>query len=160
MDDRSLCPIKTKAGCSETPESPGLVKVCEGNHLGPRGSTFLVLIVDDDSAFRKLLYTFFANGSGFDACVEAQDGVEAIAKTKQLSPNLVVLDFSMPEMNGLELARELKAIAPQLAIFMLTAEYDLSLEKEALSCGVAAVFSKLDDLATLVANARAVCGIE
>jgi CheY-like chemotaxis protein len=160
MDDRSLCPIKTKAGCSETPESPGLVKVCEGNHLGRRGSSFLVLIVDDDSAFRKLLYTFFDNGSGFDACVEAQDGVEAIAKTKQLSPNLVVLDFSMPEMNGLELARELKAIAPQLAIFMLTAEYDLSLEKEALSCGVVAVFSKLDDLATLVANARAVCGIE
>jgi DNA-binding NarL/FixJ family response regulator len=120
----------------------------------------VVLIVDDDSAFRKVLYTLFDNGSGFDACVEARNGVDAIAKAKQLLPNLAVLDFAMPEMNGLQLARKLKAIAPELPIFMLTADYDVDIEKEALSCGITAVFSKLDDLATLVANARAVCGIE
>jgi DNA-binding NarL/FixJ family response regulator len=66
----------------------------------------------------------------------------------------------MPEMNGLQLARELKTIAPELPIFMLTAGNDTAIEKQALSCGIIAVFSKLDDLATLVANARAVCGIE
>jgi DNA-binding NarL/FixJ family response regulator len=119
-----------------------------------------VLIVDDDDAFRKVLYALFDNDSGFAACVEARNGVEAMAKTKQLSPNLAILDFSMPEMKGLELARSLKAIAPELPIFLLTADYDADIEKEALSCGITAVFSKLDDLATLVANARAVCGIE
>jgi DNA-binding NarL/FixJ family response regulator len=119
-----------------------------------------VLIVDDDSAFRTVLRTLFDHGSGFDAFVEAENGVEAITKTKQLLPNLAVLDFAMPEMNGMQLARELKAIAPEMPIFMLTAEYDTDIEKEALSCGITAVFSKLDDLATLVANARAVCGMK
>jgi DNA-binding NarL/FixJ family response regulator len=119
-----------------------------------------VLIVDDDNAFRKVLHTLFDHGTGFDACLEAGNGAEAIAKTKQLLPTLAVLDFCMPEMNGLELARKLKVIAPELPIFMLTADYDADIEREALSCGITAVFSKLDDLDALVANARAVCGIE
>jgi DNA-binding NarL/FixJ family response regulator len=119
-----------------------------------------VLIVDDDTAFRKVLYTLFDSGSGFDACVEAGNGAEAMAKAKQLLPTLAILDFSMPEMNGLQLARNLKTIVPELPIFMVTADYDADIEKEALSCGITAVFSKLDDLATVVANARAVCGIE
>jgi CheY-like chemotaxis protein len=120
----------------------------------------VVLIVDDDHAFRAVVRALFESGSGFDACVGAGDGAEALEKAKQVSPSLAVLDFSMPEMNGLELARELKAIAPKLPIFLLTADCDADLEKEALSCGITAVFSKLDDLATLVDNARAVCGIE
>ena len=93
-------------------------------------------------------------------CVEARNGAEAIAKAKQLSPNLAILDLSMPEMKGLQLARRLKAIAPELPIFLLTADYQADIEKEALSSGITAVFSKVDDLATLLANARAVCGIE
>jgi DNA-binding NarL/FixJ family response regulator len=119
-----------------------------------------ILIVDGDNAFRKFLHTIFDQGSGFDACVEAGNGADAIAKTKQLLPNLAILDFSLPDMTGLHLARELKALAPKLPIFMLTAGSDVDIEREALSCGITAVFSKLDDLTTLVANARAVCGIQ
>jgi two-component system invasion response regulator UvrY len=119
-----------------------------------------VLIVDDEDSIRKVLHTIFNHGSGFDACGEVGSGAEAIAKTKQLFPNLVVLDFSLPDMNGLQLARKLKAIAPELPIFMLTSDYNADLEKEALSSGITAVFSKLDDLSTLITNARAVCGIQ
>jgi len=119
-----------------------------------------VLIVDDDKTFRKVLHVIFDHGSGFDACVEAGNGADAIAKTKRLLVNLAVLDFSLPDMNGLQLARELRAIAPELPIFMLTAGSESDIEKDALSCGITAVFSKLDDLKTLVANARAVCGIK
>jgi len=119
-----------------------------------------ILIVDDDAGFRKVLHMIFDQGSGFNACLEAGNGVEAIAKTEHLLPNLAVLDFSLPDMNGLQLARELKAIAPELPIFMLTAGNDTKIEGDALSCGITAVFSKLDDLMTLVANARAVCGIQ
>ncbi len=119
-----------------------------------------VLIVSDDTSFREQLRTLFDHGRNFNALVEAGNGDEAKAKTKQLLPNLVILDFSMPEMNGLQLARELNAMVPELPIFALTADYDSDSEKEALSSGITAVFSKLDDLGTLVANARAVCEIE
>jgi DNA-binding NarL/FixJ family response regulator len=80
--------------------------------------------------------------------------------TLQLLPNLVVLGFSLSGTTGLQLARRLKTITPQLPIFMLTEDYTASLEKDALTCGITAVFSKLDDLAPVVANARAVCGID
>jgi DNA-binding NarL/FixJ family response regulator len=119
-----------------------------------------LLIVDDDDAFRKHLRTLFEHGGGFDAFVEAGNGVEALVKTERLLPNLAVLDFSSADACGLQLAQKLKSIAPELPIFMLTPNYSVKVEKEALSCGITAVFSKLDDLATLVANARAVCGVE
>jgi CheY-like chemotaxis protein len=120
----------------------------------------VVLIVDDDRAFRTVLRTFFEQGGGFDGCVEAANGLEALEKTKEQLPNLAVVAFSMPGMNGLRLARELKTLEPSLPVFLLAADYDVQLENDALSCGITAVFSKLDDLAPLVANARAVCGIE
>src|ERR1700686_2781097 len=119
-----------------------------------------VLIVDDDSAFRKRLRALFDHGSGFDACVEAQSGVEALDKAKSFSPNLVILDFLLPDMSGLELAEKLKANTLELPILMLTTDYSMNIEKTAFSCGVSAVFSKLGDLRTVVANARAVCGIK
>ncbi len=109
---------------------------------------------------RAVLRRLFEQGSGFETCVEAKSVEEALHKTKQVSPKLAVLDSSLPEMNGLQLARKLKAIAPNLTIFLLTADCGADSEREALECGVTAVFSKLDDLTTLVSNARAECGIE
>jgi two-component system response regulator YesN len=119
-----------------------------------------VLIVDDDNAFRKQLRAVFDNGSGFDPCIEARNGVEALDKATRVSPNLAVLDFSLPDMTGLQLAQKLKTIAPELPIFVLTTDPSVNFEKSALSHGITAVFSKLDDPAMLVANARAVCGVE
>src|SRR6266404_5116735 len=77
----------------------------------------MVLIVNDDSAFQKQLRTAFGQGSGFDACIEARKGAEALAKTKLRSPDLVILDFSLPDMSGLQLAEELKAITAELLFF-------------------------------------------
>jgi two-component system invasion response regulator UvrY len=120
---------------------------------------YTVLVVDDDHSFRKVLCDLFDRGSGFDDCVEAGNGAEAIAETKRRSPNLVIVDSAMAAMNGLQLALRLKAIMLDLPIFLFTANYNSRLEKEALSCGVTAVFAKGDDLTTVVANARAVCGL-
>jgi DNA-binding NarL/FixJ family response regulator len=120
----------------------------------------VVLIVDDDSAFRKKLRDIFDNGSGFDACIEARNGSEAFAKTNRQAPDLAILDFALPDMTGLQLAKELKAVVPELPIFLLTTDDDVKFEKIALSCGIAAVFSIRNDLGSIVANARAVCDIE
>ena len=120
----------------------------------------VVLIVDDDHAFRTVLRTLFEKASGFDNCMEAANAFEALDKTKHLSPSLAVVDFSILKMNGSQLVRQLKAREPTLPIFILTADNDVDIEKEALAFGITAVFSKLDDLTTLIANARVVCGLE
>ena len=92
--------------------------------------------------------------------MEAANALEALDKTKHFAPNLAVVDFTIFEMNGLQLARQLKAQEPALPIFMLTADYNVDIEKEALAVGITAVFSKLNDFSTLIANARAVCGLD
>jgi len=92
--------------------------------------------------------------------VEAANGAEALDMAKRLLPELAVLDFSLPDASGFELALKLRAVGPELQVFMLAADSSADIEKSAQSFGIAAVFSKLDDLTTLVANARAVCGIE
>ena len=120
----------------------------------------VVLIVDDDHAFRAVLRTLFEKASGFDNCVEAANAFEALDKTRQLSPSIAVVDFSILKMNGSQLVRQLKAREPTLPIFILTADNDVDIEKEALAFGISAVFSKLDDLTSLIANARVVCGLE
>ena len=119
-----------------------------------------VLIVDDDNAFRKELRKLFDDGSGFDACVEAENGAAAMDQIKRLLPNLAVVGFFLPDTSGLELAQKLKGIIPGLPIFLLAPDYSVNIEKNALIGGITAVFSKHDDLATLVANARAVCGLQ
>ena len=80
-----------------------------------------VLIVGEDHAFRTVLRTAFQSG-GFDDCVEAANLSDAVDKLNQLSPNLAVVDFSTPEMNGLQLARQLRGHEPTLPIFIVTAD--------------------------------------
>ena len=124
------------------------------------GSMSTVLIVNNDDSLRAVLRTLLEQGGGFDFCIEARSGSEAIEKVRHLLPNLVILDFSLPDMNGLQLAQEIRKMMPRMPIFMLTGDRDLHAEKDALSSGINAVFSKVEDLEALVANARAVCGIE
>ncbi len=119
-----------------------------------------VLFVDGDKTFREQLRGLFDCDSGFETCVEARNGAEALAETIRGSLNLAVLDFSLADMGAIELAQKLKAIVPELPIFVMTTDYNVSIEKKVLASGISAVFSKHDDLTTLVANARAVCGIE
>jgi two-component system KDP operon response regulator KdpE len=114
-----------------------------------------ILIIEDDIVVRRALHSLFDRRTGFDACVDTTNRA-AVAEAQQRSPDLAILGFPMAESNGLLLARDLKAVAPNLPIFMLTPDYDSDIEKEALSFGVTAVFAKPDDLAALVENGRAV----
>ena len=120
----------------------------------------IVLLVDDDDVFRTTLRTLLEQDASFDFCVEARSGTEAMGRARHFVPDLAILDFFLPEMNGLQLAQELREFVPRLPIFLVTADRDLHAEKEALSCGIDAVFSKIEDLQTLLANARVACGIK
>jgi len=78
-----------------------------------------VLIVDDHEAVRRELRRLFQSQPDFTVCGEAVDGVDAISKAEQLSPDLVILDLAMPEMNGLEAAGALRFIMPDGCCFCL-----------------------------------------
>jgi DNA-binding NarL/FixJ family response regulator len=113
-----------------------------------------VLIVDDSPVVRQALCELFTRERDFDVCGEAENGREAIEMARQLCPDLIVTDLSMPVMNGLEEARLLKQLMPAIPVIIYTAHNDAFVEKEARSAGASAVISKSEAIATLVETAR------
>jgi two-component system, NarL family, response regulator NreC len=113
-----------------------------------------ILIVDDHEVIRRQLRSLFRRHPEFIVCGEAVHGVDAIEKAQQLSPDLIILDFAMPEMNGLEAAAALKFMMPAVPLFLLTVHCSRELELAAFGSGICAVFSKHDDLDALVKRAR------
>ena len=85
-------------------------------------------------------------------CGEAADGLEAIEMAQRLIPDVVLLDLSMPGMNGFEVARELKRITPLIPVLMFTSFKTPQLEQEALASGCNAVVSKSEHQQTLFDN--------
>jgi len=83
-----------------------------------------------------------------------ENGRDAIEKAQQLNPNLIVTDFSMPIMNGLEETRLLKQLMPNLPVIIYTAYSDPFIEKELRAAGASAVIPKSAAVATLKAKAR------
>jgi chemotaxis response regulator CheB len=83
----------------------------EGLHK-KRGVGRTALIVDDSAMIRKIIVAAFLS-DGFKSCGEAGDGREAIEVAKQIKPDVIRLDLSMPVMNGLEAASELRKIFPK-----------------------------------------------
>jgi len=110
--------------------------------------------VDDHEVIRRQLRLLFNSYPEFTVCGEAVHGVDAIEKAQQLSPDLIILDLAMPEMNGLEAASALRYMMPAVPLFLLTAHYSRELELAAFGSGICAVFSKHEDLDSLVARAR------
>jgi DNA-binding NarL/FixJ family response regulator len=92
-----------------------------------------VLIVDDNAYIRQALCRVFKCESDFEVRGEAVDGREAIAKAQELHPDLMVLDLSMPVMNGLDAARELKRLMPTVPRMMYSAFGDRLVEQQAPS---------------------------
>jgi DNA-binding NarL/FixJ family response regulator len=113
-----------------------------------------VMIVDDNPHVRKALCEFFTCEGDFEVCGEAENGREAIERARQLCPDLVVTDLSMPVMNGIEEARLLKQLMPAVPVIIYTAHSDPFIEKEARSAGASAVISKSEAVATLISKAR------
>lgn len=108
--------------------------------------SYSILIVDDSAVVRRTLRSCFEDSGNWKVCGEAADGCEAIEKCQQLNPDLVIMDLSMPRMNGLEAARELKRIQPSVLLLMFTTFKTPDLETEAITAGCAAVVSKSDVL--------------
>ncbi len=117
-----------------------------------------ILIVDDSSAIRDLLRFFIEHSTDWQVCGEAENGRIAVEKVAQLKPHAVILDLSMPVMNGLDAAREITRIAPDVQMVMFTMYISEQLRREAQAVGIKAVISKSDTtLRHLLASLRTIC---
>ncbi len=101
-------------------------------------TSFRLVIADDESIIRLDLKELL-EGAGFSVVGEASDGLSALALIKELEPDLALLDIKMPEMDGIEVAREVGSALP---VVLLTAFSQRALIEEAVSAGVVAYLVK------------------
>lgn len=99
-----------------------------------------VLVVDDNACVRKTLCELFTS-AGYE-CVEEENGARGLERAEQAQPDVIVLDFSMPVMNGLEAAPLFKKKFPRTPIVMFTMFANESFARTAKEAGVDEVFSK------------------
>lgn len=101
-----------------------------------------ILIVDDSAVVRRSLRNLLEDEAGLAVCAEASNGREAIDQARKLQPDLIVLDLSMPVMNGLDAAPVLKRLWPAIPIVMFTSFDGHGVSALALAAGVSAVVQK------------------
>ena len=116
-----------------------------------------ILIVDDNTIIRRSIRHCIEQNTDWEVCGEAENGRLAVEQVQQLQPDLVILDWQMPVMNGLEAAREIHRIAPSTTMLMLTLHDFGSLRQEAQAVGIREVLSKTDQVSDrLLASLRKV----
>jgi DNA-binding NarL/FixJ family response regulator len=103
---------------------------------------FRFLIVDDSELVRQGLRTVLQANPSWEVCGEAADGASGVEMLKTLQPDVVILDFQMPGMNGLETARRMTVVAPKVPILMFTQHASSELEQHAREVGIRSVVSK------------------
>ena len=114
-----------------------------------------ILIVDDNAYIRQVLCELFKREADFEVCGEANNGKEAIAKALELHPDLIVLDLSMPVMNGLEAAPLLIKSLPNVWLILFTAHNGPEVDRLSTAAGIHAVVPKSKAATHLVAQAEA-----
>jgi DNA-binding NarL/FixJ family response regulator len=109
-----------------------------------------VLVVDDHSAFRRALTSALRMVKSIEVAGEAGGGVAAAQQAQALAPDLVIMDLSMPDLNGIAAMREIHQAMPELPIVFLTAHADPGVEREAREAGASGFLAKGGSLEDLV----------
>ena len=130
------------------------LRVPVASRTGPtekEAKVFRILIADDHEAIRRGLRSALTS-AGWQVCGEALDGKEAIRQADALKPDLVVLDISMPNLGGLEAAREILRNSPETKVLIFTMHESRQMRVETQAIGVHGIAVKSAPLSNLLAS--------
>jgi CheY-like chemotaxis protein len=116
-----------------------------------------VMVVDDTDHVRRMLRNMLEL-DGFLVVAEAESGERAIESIDDADPDVVVVDYKMPEIDGLETARRIRVGRPDQVMILYTAFVDPELERKAREVGVAVVLGKVEGLESLEREITRLCG--
>jgi len=114
-----------------------------------------ILIADDHDVARSGIRALLENHAGWQVCGEAKDGREAVELAASLNPDLILLDIGMPNLNGLEAARQILTTSPGASILILTMHDSAQLVREVLRAGARGFLLKSDAGRDLIAAVEA-----
>lgn len=104
-----------------------------------------ILLVDDNPAVRNYLRALLEQQDSWQVfCDEARTGGEALQRVKNNPPDMILLDFQMPDLNGLDVARQISEIFPEIPILMITIHLSKQLTDEARKVGIRGACAKSD----------------
>jgi len=103
-----------------------------------------ILVVDDNPAVRQYLRVLLEQQTAWSVCDEARTGGEALQRVKKNPPDMILLDFQMPDLNGLDVARQISGLFPEIPILMVTIHLSSQLAEEARKAGVRGACAKTD----------------
>ena len=101
-----------------------------------------ILIVDDHEIFRRGLRSLLESRADWEVCGEATDGQDAVAKAKQLQPDVIVLDITMPRLNGLDATGVIRKEVPTAKVVILSQHQPALMKQVALTAGAGAYVTK------------------
>jgi DNA-binding NarL/FixJ family response regulator len=103
-----------------------------------------ILVADDHDVIRRGVKAVLSSHPGWEVCAEASTGREAVAMAQELRPDIVIMDISMPELNGLEAARQIRKILPKTEVMILSLHFSDQLVREVVDAGVHGYVLKSD----------------
>jgi DNA-binding NarL/FixJ family response regulator len=115
-----------------------------------------VLIADDHKIMRQGLRSLIENESDFQCVAEAEDGLEAVKIARQLHPDVVIMDIVMPNLNGIEATRQIKAELPDVEVIVLSMHATRAYVAQVLQAGAAGYLLKDSPFEDLIAALRSV----
>jgi CheY-like chemotaxis protein len=109
-----------------------------------------ILVVDDNVRIRKAICEMILRDERLSPCTQAVNGLEGVQKATEMWPDLVVMDYSMPVMNGLEASKRISALMPNMQIILVTLHPELLETGKLAQFGISAMVSKQSAVTELV----------